>query len=257
MPDRQIRTSGAVTPGMRKASGIAPLPNTTGLSLLVRLVRNPITIAAMPARRSEILKEPTRITRGLSSSTPDSRHTYNNRGNIRQIRGDLNGAIADYTEAIALDRNFGLAYINRATVRRLKGDLGAALEDLNQAVSRSKVSRSKCNPGQRVPPRRAQPGSGGRSSRARSSLSGEGRFRKGAGRFRSGYRDQSPLSGSVLQPRHRPARPRRLDGALSDYDRAIALDPNLAQAYNQRGVVRQVRGDLDGAIADYSRSIEH
>ena len=45
--------------------------------------------------------------------------------------------------------------------------------------------------------------------------------------------------------------------AISEYDKAIALDPAYAEAYNQRGVARR-RGfrDAQGAIADFTRAIE-
>jgi tetratricopeptide (TPR) repeat protein/DNA-directed RNA polymerase subunit RPC12/RpoP len=47
-----------------------------------------------------------------------------------------------------------------------------------------------------------------------------------------------------------------LDGAIADYNRAIELDPKLAQAYNNRGRCKEAKGDLDAAIADHNRAIE-
>jgi tetratricopeptide (TPR) repeat protein len=47
-----------------------------------------------------------------------------------------------------------------------------------------------------------------------------------------------------------------LDGALVDETRAIQLDPGLAIAWQNRGVVRATRGDLDGGVADLTRAIE-
>ncbi|MDQ2920246.1 MAG: tetratricopeptide repeat protein, partial [Acidobacteriota bacterium] len=46
------------------------------------------------------------------------------------------------------------------------------------------------------------------------------------------------------------------DGAISDYTKAIELDPRYAQAYGNRGLVRESKGDLDGAISDYTKAIE-
>jgi tetratricopeptide (TPR) repeat protein len=47
-----------------------------------------------------------------------------------------------------------------------------------------------------------------------------------------------------------------LDGAIADYSRSIELNPQNANAYNSRGLAKQAKGDLDGAIADFNRVIE-
>ena len=46
------------------------------------------------------------------------------------------------------------------------------------------------------------------------------------------------------------------DGAIADCDRAIELKPDYAEAYFFRGVAKRGLGDRDGAIADYDRAIE-
>lgn len=44
-------------------------------------------------------------------------------------------------------------------------------------------------------------------------------------------------------------------GAIADYDCAIALNPDDADAYHNRGVTKAEQGDYAGAIADYDRVI--
>jgi tetratricopeptide (TPR) repeat protein/V8-like Glu-specific endopeptidase len=47
-----------------------------------------------------------------------------------------------------------------------------------------------------------------------------------------------------------------LKGALADYDRAIAINPNLAEAYNNRGNLKDDKlNNPQGALADYDRAI--
>ncbi len=47
-----------------------------------------------------------------------------------------------------------------------------------------------------------------------------------------------------------------IDGAIADYSRAIEINPEFAEAYANRGVARERKGDLAGAKADYAKSIE-
>ena len=47
-----------------------------------------------------------------------------------------------------------------------------------------------------------------------------------------------------------------LDGALQDYNKAIELDPNDAMSYNNRGILKKKMNDLDGALQDYNKAIE-
>ncbi len=49
---------------------------------------------------------------------------------------------------------------------------------------------------------------------------------------------------------------RELDLAIADYDRAIALNPEFAEAYNYRGKAYFQKGNHDGAMPDLDRAIE-
>src|SRR6266850_7191852 len=46
-----------------------------------------------------------------------------------------------------------------------------------------------------------------------------------------------------------------LDGAISDYTKAIEINPRYAEAYANRGLARKTKADLEGAIADYDKAI--
>ncbi len=47
-----------------------------------------------------------------------------------------------------------------------------------------------------------------------------------------------------------------LDGAVAAYSDAIAADPNMQAAYNNRGVALQRQGQTDKAIADFTKAID-
>lgn len=55
-------------------------------------------------------------------------------GLTRAWRGDLDGAIAEFSTAIAGSRQPGLAYLNRGLSHARKGDRDMALADLDRAV---------------------------------------------------------------------------------------------------------------------------
>ncbi len=46
------------------------------------------------------------------------------------------------------------------------------------------------------------------------------------------------------------------EGAIADADRAIELNPAVAEAYAVRGDAKRAKGDNEEAIADYDRAIE-
>lgn len=46
------------------------------------------------------------------------------------------------------------------------------------------------------------------------------------------------------------------DDALTHYNKAIELDPNLAAAYHYRGVLHALSGNEDGAKADHAKLLE-
>ena len=48
-----------------------------------------------------------------------------------------------------------------------------------------------------------------------------------------------------------------LDRAIADYSKVIGFRPNYADAYYNRGVTHRTKGDNDRAIADYTKAIEN
>src|ERR1700737_1106198 len=65
---------------------------------------------------------------------PVTAEDYFNRGLARQRNHDLDGAIADYTQAIALNPKLARAYNNRGVARRDKGEFDSAIADHSEAI---------------------------------------------------------------------------------------------------------------------------
>ena len=60
---------------------------------------------------------------------------YYHRASSRRVMGDLEAAIVDYDEAIALEPNLALAFNGRGVTRATLGDIEGARADLEQAIA--------------------------------------------------------------------------------------------------------------------------
>jgi tetratricopeptide (TPR) repeat protein len=75
----------------------------------------------------------------LSRVFPRDADDYMSRGLDRHLRGDLEGAIADYGRALELygddEDSQAVAYLTRGNARQDQGDLEGAINDYNQAIA--------------------------------------------------------------------------------------------------------------------------
>ncbi|MTJ34967.1 tetratricopeptide repeat-containing serine protease family protein, partial [Dolichospermum sp. UHCC 0260] len=133
---------------------------------------------------------------------PNLAELYNNRGAARYDLGDRQGAIADLNQALNINPNFAEVYKNRGVARAKLGDRQGAIADYNQALS--------INPN-----------------------------------FANAYKNRG-VARYELGDR---------EGAIADYSQALNINPNFAEAYSNRGVTRSDSGDRQGAIADYNQAI--
>ena len=46
------------------------------------------------------------------------------------------------------------------------------------------------------------------------------------------------------------------EGAIHDYNKAIEINPNDVRVYHNRGIAKQMSGDHEGAMHDYNKAIE-
>jgi len=167
---------------------------------------------------------------------PKSVEVFYRRGLARQTKGDFDGAVADYTEVLTLDPKQADAYSNRGFVKQAQGDLDGALADYAQALLiNPKISVAYYN--------------------------------EGLIEVQKGYLDAAIADYNHaldLDPKMAIAYYNRgnakntegnLDGAIADYTQALVLNPKIALAYCNRGFARQSKGDSDGALVDYSQAV--
>src|SRR5882724_6216450 len=65
---------------------------------------------------------------------PDNSCACIQRGAAKQANGNLDGAMVDYTKAIALDPDHANPYYNRGMLKNVNGDLDGALADYTKAI---------------------------------------------------------------------------------------------------------------------------
>ena len=133
---------------------------------------------------------------------PKYSEAFWHRGAVYAKKGDNNRAIGDYDEAIRLNPMAGYAFVSRGTAYAGKGDYDHAIADYSEAI--------------RVNAKNA------------SALNNRGIAYDGKGDY---------------------------DHAIADYSEAIRVDPKNAIAFNNRGISYGNKSDPDRAIADYSEAI--
>jgi len=167
---------------------------------------------------------------------PRYRDAYLIRGRAWHSKGGFNRAIADYNQAMALDPRSALAYNNRGIARKDLQDLAGAITDFDQAL--------------RLDPRLVQ------------AYINRGAARCAVGDLAGATAD---LNQAISSDPHNPMAYNNrgtirqaagdFTGALADYNQAIRLDPESALAYVNRGLTRLQQGDLDGAETDFARAL--
>jgi tetratricopeptide (TPR) repeat protein len=67
------------------------------------------------------------------AQTPRTAKDFVKRAATRYLKGDLDGAIDDYSRALDAEPRAAEVYVKRGGARRAKGDLNGAIDDFNQA----------------------------------------------------------------------------------------------------------------------------
>ncbi|MGF1601327.1 MAG: tetratricopeptide repeat protein [Thermosynechococcaceae cyanobacterium] len=154
---------------------------------------------------------------------PDSVEQHLERAQNRAVTGDLDGAIADYTEIIDQDASQTKASYQRPENRSTSEETEVAIAELDRAIRWTRQ----------------------RSLGALKDFSGE--LADTIATLKSGL----PSSSSALSKAPLPP----IEAAIEGYSKTIQQNPHDAQAYFERGQSRALLGDLEGAIADYTETI--
>lgn len=145
----------------------------------------------------------------------------NLRGSVARAEHNPQDAVADYTEAIAADANFALAYYNRALVHLDQFDYGRAFDDATAGTQKETIPHRKA---------------------IGLNHAGRALYFKGEKEQALTFFEQSIAANKTFGPayHYRAVTLRDLnrgDEARAMFEMAIALDPQNAEASNQLGLL--------------------
>lgn len=167
----------------------------------------------------------------------DNALAYHDRGTAKRKLGDMQGALYDYRMATNYEHNFPMAFNNMGSVKIILGDYDGALEDYSVAINLDSSYFIAYN--------------------------NRGSAKYFLGDLESALSDFN--AALTLSEKYLPAMNNKAavlaknmenESAISIFDELIADDPNFAKAYLNRGLVKELLGDLEGACSDWNMALE-
>jgi tetratricopeptide (TPR) repeat protein len=163
---------------------------------------------------------------------PANPAAHNNLGVVLWARGDLEGAVVEYREALRLDRGYAAAHNNLGVALRDQEDLGGAQAEFREAF---RLDRRYATPHNNLGVILGMKGDlDGALKEIREAIRLDPRDAKA--------RNDLGLTLAVKGDR---------DGAIDAYREAIRIDPGYAWARNNLGVALREKGDLNGAVEQF------
>lgn len=178
-------------------------------------------------------------TSGISRAASQEAVVYTTRGFAKVIKGDEEGAMADFNSAIKLDPKFAIAYEGRAQIELDRGNVDAAAADYNRAL--------ELDPNDPL----AYAGRGDVKHHTWD-IDGAISDYNRAIRLDSNLAPAYCMRGDAKVFRDDPA------GAIADYDQALKLNPQIVgyKAYDGRGNANFLARKWTDASRDYKRACE-
>ena len=199
-------------------------------------INSPPPISITPSDKPDI-STPTISPSSNSTVSSKTATDFSNDGYKKYNENDLQGAIADYNEAIRFNPNFANAYFNRGVAKKALGDKQGAITDYNEAI--------------RLNPNFAN------------AYNNRGNVKQDLGDKQGAIADYN--EAIRLNPNHDNAYSNRgnvkqdlgdKQGAIADYNEAIRLNPNYANSYYSRGLIKQERGEKQESLVDLRKASE-
>ena len=191
-------------------------------------------------------------------------------GQALQTKGDYDGAIAQFNQAITLDPKYPQTYSYRAAAKMAKGDTTGAMADDNQLLTLDADNAAGfCQRGFVKQAMKDPDGALADYSRAvqldpksyvafynRGLIEGQtGKADAAIADYNQALILNPKLAGAFFNRGNAKMDKNDTDGAIADYTSALAIDPKIALAYCDRALAEQNSGNLNAAITDYNQGL--
>lgn len=205
--------------------------------------------------------------------SPEIATAYNNRGNVLMDLGHPNEALKDFDRAITLSPNYGVAYNNQGNAYAALHQYNDAFHAFRKATALLPQSSVAFNGRGRTHAELGRYHAAVRDLTRAISLdpkyAAAYRNRAEANFDIANYSDAASDATQALaldldqkQPKLKLLRAEayaadnKFKEAIDDFDDVLKADPNLIEAYVERGALFAKNGRYDDAIGDYNRAIE-
>jgi len=189
---------------------------------MLRLILSCLLLVLLPGNHS------------FASDAVAGRH--HDRGVELYTKGNVLGAIDEFTKAIEIDPQFDRAYTNRGIMWMETGDYDKAIMDINRAI--------EINPQQFA------------------AFNSRGNARRFKGEFDSAIADYTTAIGlnpkSAIPYNNRGAayvNKGDLDAAIDDFGKAIGIDPKYPMSYYNRGCTFYRQGKYKESLPDLQKAL--
>jgi tetratricopeptide (TPR) repeat protein len=162
---------------------------------------------------------------------------YHDRAGIKRTMGDYLGALYDYKAAVNYQPDFPLAYNNMGAVKMTLGDYEGAIGDFSMAIEQAPGLYLAYN----------------NRGYAYYQL---GDMDAALNDFYKALEYSPGLNEAQLNVSSALARQDRLGEAVELLDRVIGEHPQRGVLYLNRGLIREMQGDLVGACEDWNAALE-
>jgi tetratricopeptide (TPR) repeat protein len=226
-------------------------------------LRSPVVISAeiiepSSPSLSDLTESPDLLQQVTVKLEPESIGGYFERATKRAMNGDLDGAIADYTQIIDADPHNTQAYYRRGQNYSAIGEDDAAIADLNQAIHWARIhslGQLKDFSGALTETIQTLKTELKKPKPSEVSASSSGMTIEGAIADYTRTIETHPTADAYFKRAQSRALMGDLQGAIADYSETIRLNPDHPDAYYRRGLHRSALGDPDGATQDLNQTI--